>query len=169
MKWVVEGVAYNTATSTLLATKKWSDPHEDDRGLVGPYFESTLYQTQKGAYFVHQSTSWWNPIFENHEAGHDDCFPLNAEQASAWFLRGNVKIFHNPFGEVPEAAAEAEPGATIYLRVPATLKHRVDQAASAAGMSSNAWVMRCIEACLAKAASERHPTIRSGSDGNEGE
>ena len=80
---------------------------------------------------------------------------MTAEQANAWLLRGKVKIIHNPFEEVPEAAAEIEPGATIYLRVPATLKHRVDEAASVAGMSSNAWVMRCIEACLAKSASEQ--------------
>ena len=156
MKWVVEGVAYNTATSTLLANREWSETtHEDERGRIGPYFESKLYQTQKGAYFVHKSTSWWDPEDSPHgplQPERDECIPLTAEQASAWLLKGNVKIIHNPFalGEVPEAAAEAEPGATIHLRVPATLKHRVDTAASDAGMSSNAWVMRCIEGCLAK-------------------
>jgi hypothetical protein len=152
MKWVVDGVAYNTATSTVLARKEWSEKSEDDRGRIGPYFESTLYQTQKGAYFVHKSTSWWDPEQDSPhgplQPERDDCIPLTAEQASAWLLKGNVKISHNPFGDVPEAAAETEPGATIYLRVPASLKHRVDKAASEAGMSSNAWVMRCIEACL---------------------
>jgi hypothetical protein len=152
MKWVVEGVAYNTATSTLLAKKDWHEKGEDEHGRLGPYVEATLYQTRKGAYFVHKSTSWWNPYSEQGEPGRDDCTPMTAEQANAWLLRGNVKIIHNPFpfGEVPEAAAETEPGATIYLRVPATLKHRVDKAASAAGTSSNAWVMRCIEGCLAE-------------------
>jgi hypothetical protein len=73
---------------------------------------------------------------------------MTAEEASAWLLRGDVNIIHNPFGEVPEAAAEPEQGATIYLRVPATLKQRVDKAANADSMSSNAWVMRCVERCL---------------------
>jgi hypothetical protein len=156
MKWVVEGVAYNTATSTLLAKKEWHEEQEDEQGRLGPFVEATLYQTQKGAYFVHKLTSWWNEVLEQHEARRDDCSPMTAEQASAWLLKGNVQIIHNPFpfGEVPEAAAETEPGATIYLRVPATLKHRVDKAASAAGMSSNAWVMRCIEACLATSPSQ---------------
>src|SRR6185295_13368647 len=130
MKWVIEGVAYNTETSTLLAKKEWSEKGSDERGRNGPYYLSTLYQTQKGAYFVHKSTSWWNEDLERSEPERDDCIPLNAERASAWLLSGNVQIIHNPFGqEVPEAAAEAEPGATIYLRVPATLKHRVEQAA----------------------------------------
>jgi hypothetical protein len=157
MKWVVDGVAYNTATSTLLAGKDLPgvrDVH-DRQGHV----QATLYQTQKGAYFVHTSTEWWNPDTEEIEAGRDECFPMTAEEANAWLLRGNVKIIHNPFGEVPEAAAETEPGATIYLRVPATLKHRVDKAASAAGMSSNAWVMRCIEGCLVKTAEQVGRTL----------
>jgi hypothetical protein len=162
MKWVVEGVAYNTATSTLLAKKEWSEKGYDEHGREGPYVESTLYQTQKGAYFVHKSTDWWNPDSSESEHGRDDCIPVTAEQASAWLLRGNVKIIHDPFGEVPEAAAEAEPGATIYLRVPATLKHRVDKAASAAGMSSNAWVMRCIEGCLAKTSDQMGGTQAAG-------
>ena len=149
MKWVVEGVAYNTDTSTLLAKKEWSEKGGyDERGRQGPYYESTLYQTQKGAYFVHKSTSWWNPDSEQAEPGRDDCIPVTAEQASAWLLKGNVKIIHDPFGEVPEAAAESEPGATIYLRVPASLKHRVDKAArlpgcratlGSCGVSRRAW------------------------------
>ena len=48
----------------------------------------------------------------------------------------------------PEAEAEAEAGATIYIRVPAALKRRVDEAAKAEGVSGNLWAMRCIERCL---------------------
>jgi predicted HicB family RNase H-like nuclease len=151
MKWVVEGVAYNTATSTLLAQKAWHSEESEETGGFGPYFEAALYQTRKGAYFVHKSTSWWHSDLGRMEPASDDCTPMTAEQANAWLLKGNVKIVHNPFplGEVPEAAAETEPGATIYLRVPATLKHRVDKAASSAGMSTNAWVMQIIEGYLA--------------------
>jgi len=77
-------------------------------------------------------------------------FAGRAEEAPIGQRRQTHRYDRAALGEVPEAAAEAEPGATIYLRVPATLKHRVDTAASDAGMSSNAWVMRCIEGCLAK-------------------
>ena len=34
-------------------------------------------------------------------------------------LEGDVEVFNNPFEDPPEATAEAEPGATIYVRVPA--------------------------------------------------
>src|SRR5262249_10476663 len=47
-----------------------------------------------------------------------------------------------------EAEAEAEPSATIYLRVPTVLKQRVDQAAAGAKLSVNAWAMKCMERCI---------------------
>jgi hypothetical protein len=63
-------------------------------------------------------------------------------------LEGEVHVFRNPFEDPPEAAAEAEPGATIYTRVPATLKRAADAAAREQNLSGNAWAMRCIERCL---------------------
>ena len=148
MKRVVDGVAYNTATSTRLAEKEWNE--QDERGR-NANVEATLYQTQKGAFFVHKRTftEWWD-----HDAGEaeqrtrDECIPMMADEASGWLLRGVVNISHNPFGELPEAAAEAEPGATLYLRVPASLKRRVEGAAKFESLSGNAWMMRCLERCL---------------------
>ncbi len=61
---------------------------------------------------------------------------------------GDVEIFRNPFEDPPEAEAEAKPGATIYIRVPASLKRSVDEAAKAADVSGNVWAMRCVERCL---------------------
>jgi hypothetical protein len=52
-------------------------------------------------------------------------------------------------GEPPEAEAEETPGATLYIRVPAALKERVEAAASEDELSAKAWVMRCMESCLA--------------------
>jgi hypothetical protein len=63
-------------------------------------------------------------------------------------MTGEVDVFNNPFEDPPEATAEAEPGATIYIRVPAVLKQRVDRAAGQAELSGNAWAMRCIEKCM---------------------
>jgi HicB family len=74
---------------------------------------------------------------------------MTADEAKAWMLKGDVEVIHDRFAEgVPEAEPETEQGATIYLRVPTTLKRRVDQAANAASLSSNSWVMRCLENCL---------------------
>ena len=81
----------------------------------------------------------------------DKFVPLSPEQAEKWIMTGEVEVFHNPFGEPPEAVAEAEPGATIYLRLPLSLKKQVEDAAQKDELSVNAWAMRCMEACLAAA------------------
>jgi hypothetical protein len=63
-------------------------------------------------------------------------------------MEGDVEVFRNPFEDPPEATAEAEPGATIYIRVPASLKRSVDEAAKSEKLSGNVWAMRCVEHCL---------------------
>jgi hypothetical protein len=78
----------------------------------------------------------------------DEFVPLTPARANNWILEGDVEIFHNPFDDPPEAAAEGEPGATIYIRVPVSLKQRVEAAAAKDKLSGNAWVMRCVEKCL---------------------
>ena len=73
---------------------------------------------------------------------------LSEAEAQKWIMTGEVEIFHNPFEEPPEATAETEASATAYVRLPASLKMRMDQAAAAAGKSFNAWATQCFEACL---------------------
>lgn len=72
-------------------------------------------------------------------------------------MTGEVEVFSNPFEAPPEATAEPEPGATIYIRVPMALKKSVDEAARAANVSSNVWAMRCLEKCLASQKTEPAP------------
>ena len=54
----------------------------------------------------------------------------------------------NLFGEPPEAEAEPAPGATIYVRVPTSLKDRIEAQATREHLSVNAWAIRCMESCL---------------------
>jgi hypothetical protein len=63
-------------------------------------------------------------------------------------MTDNTEVLSNPFEDSPEAAAENDPGATIYMRVPASLKKRVDDAAREGKLSGNVWAMRCVERCL---------------------
>jgi hypothetical protein len=143
MKRIVNGVTYNTDTSTALAHSSW----ENDDGQV----EGTLYQTRGGAFFVDEETtrSIWNEREREHETKVVNSFiPMSAEQAHKWMMEGEVEIFSNPFEDPPEAAAENDPGATIYMRVPASLKKRVEEAAGASKLSGNVWAMRCVERCL---------------------
>jgi predicted HicB family RNase H-like nuclease len=93
----------------------------------------------------------WNERARETRTRIDHSFhPLSPDGANKWLLEGEVEVFHNPFEDPPEASAEAEPASTIYIRVPASLKQRVDAAAHAANVSGNVWAMRCLENCLAE-------------------
>ena len=136
------GVTYNTDTSVRLAESRW-------QGILGEKFFGTLYQTRGGAFFVDLEITRerWNEL--EHEPQTEvvhEFWPKSPDQAQKWMVEGDVEVFHNPFEE--QAAAETEPGATIYIRVPASLKKRVDDAARADNVSANVWAMRCLEQCL---------------------
>jgi hypothetical protein len=143
MKRIVNGVTYNTATSSRLAESHWNG---DDGTVFG-----ALYQTRGGAFFVDAEITRqvWNEDDRRHESKVEHVFaPQSPEEAHNWLLEGDVEVFINPFDDPPEATAEAEPGATIYIRVPASLKRLVDEAAQNAKVSGNVWAMRCVERCL---------------------
>lgn len=143
MKRIVNGVTYNTDTSARLAVSEWED---DDGNCVG-----TLYQTRGGAFFVDKeiTANVWNEREQEKEVQIKHIFlPLSRDDVHEWLMTGEVEVFSNPFEDPPEAEAEREAGATIYIRVPASLKHRVDDAAKEAKASANAWAMRCVERCL---------------------
>ena len=144
MKRIIDGVTYNTDTSTKLATSGYETNYNHvERPCLG-----TLYQTRGGAYFVHELIELGWDREEEDNAFRHRCSALSSEQAHKWIMTGDVDILHNPFEEPPEAVAENEPSSTIYVRVPASLKQRIEAAAKADGLSGNAWTMRCVERCL---------------------
>jgi hypothetical protein len=140
MKRIVHGVTYNTGTSTVLAR---ATRVEDNGERM-----QTLYQSFRGAFFVvdEGSKRVWNERRREWGTEEEVTFePLSPERAHDWMLTGQVDVIKNPFDAPPEEIAEAEPGSTIYVRVPAALKRRIDKAARQAEMSVNAWVMRCLD------------------------
>lgn len=153
MKRIIEGVTYNTETSTVIAKAEY-----ETGGGSGEIIE-TLYQTRGGAFFVHQktTTSVWSERDQTYTAKTKNEFiPMSAERAQEWLITGDAEVYSNPFGDPPEASAMDAPnvvairdtGATIYMRVPTSLKRRVDDAAKDQGLSGNVWAMRCVEKCL---------------------
>jgi hypothetical protein len=152
MKKIVNGVTYNTDTSTELAISHYDNKaYGDDPAEHGSV---TLYQTRGGAFYLvdEGEKEIWNAREREHEQrAHCNFRPLSAAEAEEWLMRGQVEIIHNPFGEVPEAVAEAEPGATLYVRLPTSLKTRIEEAARAENLSANVWAMRCMERCLGAA------------------
>jgi predicted HicB family RNase H-like nuclease len=114
----------------------------------------TVYRTRGGAFF--KVIEWeesskdkygdWQTVAKVHfePISHEELTKLVAET-------DNLEIVDNAvLDDPPEAEAEAKPGATIYVRVTDTLKHRLDAAAKAEGRSLNAYVTRCVERCLLK-------------------
>ena len=135
MKRVVNGVSYNTETALRLGF----DPQAD----AGP---TTLYQTKGGAFFLHfeMTTGVWNEVSQSNEIVNEPVFrPIGPDHAREWLLAKGVEVFLNPFAN--DASGKREPGGTLAVRVPATLKRAVEQAAHDEGISGNAWTMRCLE------------------------
>lgn len=144
MKRIVNGVTYNTDTATALARSQW-EPDEVTR------VEGTLYQTRGGAFFVDEEStrSVWNERQQEHQTKITNTFfPMSAEEAQTWMMEGDVEVFRNPFEDPPEAAAEPEPAATLYMRVAPALKKQVDDVAAKSGLSTNSLATRCMERCF---------------------
>jgi hypothetical protein len=145
MKRIVNGLTYNTDTSTLLAKAEWTlddswSPHH------GMECEGELYQTRGGAFFL--VTTIHTKDAEGEPKDKVEVESMTDQRTQEWLLDGDVEVYRNPFEDPPEATAETETGATIYLRVPAALKRDVDEAAGKAKTSGNVWAMRCVEQCL---------------------
>jgi predicted HicB family RNase H-like nuclease len=150
MKKIIDGVTYNTATSTTLAVSRWRDEHRNTDN------EATLYVTRLGAYFLDIATTGYRReqyedgyIWAEKEATHD-FEPMTADDAQKWLMESKADIHYNPFGDTPEAAAETGTAASVYLRIPAALKEQIDAAAKAAGQSRNEWAIRCFEGCVSR-------------------
>jgi hypothetical protein len=129
MKRIIDGKTYNTDTATLVARSWGNDMRED------------LYVTRGGAFFVR--------ITEPGEA--DRLSPMDRERVDEWLGAGEIELLDNTiFAEPEEAAEEREPEATIYVRVPRSLKGRIEAEAKDDELSVNAWVMRCVERCAGR-------------------
>jgi hypothetical protein len=171
MKRIVNGVTYNTATSTMCAQLEYEN--KDHNGVVTEHGTATLYQTRGGAFFLHEekTINEWNEVErETYQRQRNEFFPLSPKKAREWMLEdpvGDVEIINNPFGDdPPEATAEPEPGTTVYVRMPAALKQKIEEAAAKAGQSINVWMMRCAEGCVASQSGEPEGARREGRVGS---
>ena len=133
-KRIIDGNTYNTETATLLARVITStgDFPED-------LFDE-LYQNRYGAYFFHKYD------YEPEVGGcYFDIQPLTPQEAQAWMERRHqTELLETHFGEMPEAGS----GETRFtLRMPDSLKSRIDALAKQNKQSLNAWIIRCVERC----------------------
>lgn len=140
MKRVIDGKTYNTDTSTVVGRYEYKNQNEND-------VEATVYLNKGGAFFIlHQ---WQVEFEETVRSKHYMEAVTRAELEALVTDMDNFEIVDDEaLQSPPEAGAEPEPGATIYLRVPASLKKRVDDAAARSSLSANSWALRCLENCL---------------------
>jgi hypothetical protein len=140
MKRVIDGKTYNTDTAAKVARYEYVDPDDYET-------EATVYVTAGGAFFV---------VHEWEVDGKPKVyFEETTRERIATLLAGskrhvdNIEVIDEKVLEPPpEAAAETESSATVYVRVPASLKRRVDESAAEAKLSGNAYMLRCMESCL---------------------
>jgi predicted HicB family RNase H-like nuclease len=166
MKKIIDGVTYNTETSTELAVLRWRDER------LNANMEATLRVTTLGAYFLDVATTGYRrELYEDSyisvEKDPTHVFkPMTADETQQWLVESGADIYYNPFGDPPEAAAETEPAAaSVYLRIPTALKEQIDAAAEALGQSRNAWAIKCFENCVGGKITARSPSpLASGSD-----
>lgn len=142
MKRIIDGVTFNTDTSTKLGLSEYSTSYNHEEVDCS----GVLYQTRGGAFFLVED------IERRDEDGYNIVkhrfSPKTRKEAQDWMMTGEVEVFSNPFDDPPEAVAEEEAGATIYLRIPKILKNSLEDAAKADSISLNSWAMRCLERCL---------------------
>ncbi len=162
MKRIIDGLTYNTDTSTAFATYEY----ENDKGYD---VDATIYQSLGGALFVVHRWETKDKTYKYHFEA------ITRGEINMMIERGTqIEITDESVLETPpEAAVEAEAGATIYVRVPASLKRRVDEASRDEKISGNQWAMRCMEKCLDEREIRDFPgfafidaTAESGIEGN---
>jgi hypothetical protein len=140
MKRLIDGVTYNTETAALIA----KSDYEGDWNNESCHIDGALYQTRGGAFFIVEYISYWDSDLEDevHKTRFKKCSDKDARE---WINTGVVEVILNPFEDKID---EDETVGTVYVRLPAALKRKIESAAEAGGLSANSWAMRCFEKCL---------------------
>jgi predicted HicB family RNase H-like nuclease len=143
MKRLIDGVTYNTDTATLLAESSYQGDWNNESCPI----EGKLYQTRGGAFFIHEEVDVSGlDAFSDWDAGYTKTRfrKCSDKDARKWINTGEVEVFLNPF---EDKVSEEETEGTVYVRMPANLKRRIEDLAESAGLSANAWAIRCFEQC----------------------
>jgi hypothetical protein len=134
MKRIIDGKLYDTETAKIVA--KWYWGSEDGQG------DSTLYVNKNGAFFIVDET-------EEDETGPKySLTPRTREQVANHLLHAEkLEVFNEDRLPLPPEATpeDIEPTATIYVRVPVSLKRRLEAAADKAGLTITALTIQCLE------------------------
>jgi hypothetical protein len=140
MKRIIKGKTYDTDTATPVARSAYE---ADDKSWV----TETLFMTKGGAFF---SVTQDGSVPDRPEFA-----LLTREQAEQWVNNNGqpVELLSDIFGEPEEATADDGPTpelVAVYVRMPETLKRRVERGAKHENMSVNAWMVQMADAAAPK-------------------
>ena len=145
MKRIIDGKTYNTETATKIVS---FDCWDEDPAYSGQEYGSILYQTRFGAYFLYDYYTTWYAISDiSNEELKEKITPLSPLETQKWMEDHRFDILiEQHFGEMPEAG---ESESRITLRMPDSLKLKIDAMANKNNQSTNAWIVKSLEKAIA--------------------
>lgn len=137
-KRVINGTTYNPDTSFLVAETK-TPPNTG--GPPPAEYVCNLYQTRKNQFFLHTLSAAEAQQMPDREwiiLEKEDFQPMTAAEARQWISDKNLEAYCDIVDGQPAGTING----VIYLRLPASMRERIEECAEDAGMSVNAWVLR---------------------------
>ena len=143
MKRIIDGKTYNTETATLISEAYFTDDPKSE----GYDKKEALFQTRHGAFFVAVEENLWDYEAASWYVSHR-AEPKPPPEALSWMEKNkshSPELIEQHFGEMPEAGLGES---RFTLRMPDVLKLQIDQLARERKLSTNAWIIRCLERCI---------------------
>lgn len=136
MKKIINGKLYNTDTAKRLG--EWVNDITDNLHWVS----ETLYQKQRGEFFLHgeggPGSKYAEPSGQGSWSSGEKIIPLSYEAAQAWaeeYL--DVNAYQAAFGPVEEDDSTVR----RLISMPASVEKRIKREAAQAGMSISAYIV----------------------------
>ena len=148
VKQIIQGTTYNTSTATLV--HKYVPPDQWDKKEEKSDFER-LYRTRQGEFFLLINLLGYVLVPRDASTSHykerwvPQIKPLTSAQALTWLNEhgGTREQIKQQF---PHGLPKGwEPESTVYVRIPDSLKRRLETCAKSKGQSLNLWAMRWLE------------------------
>ncbi len=148
MKRIINGKTFNSETATTVFRLEKKERGASRSEEIDGYLDSEiLYRTRQGYFFLVGTEIKTNFDKEGFPLGAGPgkrLKPLTPEGALNWLRSHHVseEQIRQQFGDHLKEMTEES---TVYLRVPQSLKLRLEACANNKGQSLNTWVMRCLE------------------------
>ena len=147
MKRIIDGATYNTDTATLAARGSYEDTE------TGAETESCLYQTRTGVYFqIDEIRTYYRDRRDGERQTRitHEWFAIGDAAAARELCERLELTIIQDIEDMPDEPELGEKMATIYVRLPPSLKDAITARAEAKKVSTNVFALRCLEECEAR-------------------